>query len=57
MSDETALYIVAIICITVLEVVNIIFAKIDGNILSAVVGAIVYLATRTYYTQRSRRRS
>jgi len=57
MKDETALYICAIICITVLEVVNIIFAKIDGNILSAVVGTIVYLVTRAYYTQRARRRS
>jgi len=52
MRDETLLYICAIICITILEVVNIIYMKIDGNILSAVVGAIVYLATRTYYIQR-----
>jgi hypothetical protein len=51
------LYIVAIICITVLEVVNMLTMKIDGNILSAVVGAIVYLATRTYYTMKAKKRS
>jgi len=49
MRDETVLYIVGIIAITILEIVNLLTAKIDGNILSVVVGAIVYILTRTYY--------
>jgi len=49
MRDETLLIIVGIIAITVLEIVNLLTAKIDGNILSAVVGAIVYILTRKYY--------
>jgi len=49
MRDETILIITGIIAITILEVVNLIYAKIDGNILSAVVGAIVYILTRKYY--------
>jgi hypothetical protein len=51
--DDTVVLIVAMICITVLEIVNALTMKIDGNILSAVVGAIVFIATRQYYkTQR-----
>jgi len=53
MRDETILYIVGIIAITVLEIVNLLTAKIDGNILSGVVGAIVYILTRKYYKMRS----
>jgi len=49
MKDETLLLIVAIICITILEIVNMLTMKLDGNILSAIVGAIVYVATRKYY--------
>jgi len=49
MKDETIIIITGIIAITVLEVVNLYTAKIDGNILSAVVGAIVYILTRKYY--------
>jgi len=52
MRDETILHIVGIIAITVLEIVNLLTAKIDGNILSAVVGAIVYILTRRYYKGR-----
>lgn len=55
MRDETLLIIVGIIAITVLEIVNLFTAKIDGNILSAVVGAIVYILTRKYYKMRSDR--
>ena len=55
MKDETLLVIVGIIAITILEVVNLIYAKIDGNILSAVVGAIVYILTRRYYKVRGGR--
>jgi len=53
MKDETILYIVGIIAITVLEIVNLLTAKIDGNILSAIIGAIVYILTRKYYKMRS----
>ena len=52
MKDETILMIVAIICITVLQVVNMLTMKIDGNILSAIVGAIVFIVTRKYYKAR-----
>jgi len=55
MRDETILIITGIIAITILEVVNLIFAKIDGNILSAVVGAIVYILTKRYYKVRGGR--
>ena len=55
MRDETILIITGIIAITILEVVNLIYAKIDGNILSAVVGAIVYILTRRYYKVRGGR--
>ena len=41
--------IVALICVTVLEAINLIYNKIDGTILSAIIGAIVFLATRKYY--------
>jgi tetrahydromethanopterin S-methyltransferase subunit C len=53
MRDETLIIIVGIIAITVLEIVNLLTAKIDGNILSAIVGAIVYILTRKYYKMRS----
>ena len=49
MRDETLLIIVGIIAITVLEIVNLLKFGYDGNILSAVVGAIVYILTRKYY--------
>ena len=52
MKDSTILQIVAIICITILEIVNIIFAKIDGTILSGIVGAIVFIATKKYYEKK-----
>jgi len=56
MNSSTAVIITAIICITVLEVVNLLTMKIDSNILSAVVGAIVFIATRQYYKQYHKRR-
>jgi hypothetical protein len=46
--DDTVVLIVAMICITVLQVVNALAMRIDGNVLSAVVGAIVFIATRQY---------
>jgi hypothetical protein len=50
--SKTSLIAIAIICITILEVVNMFTMKIDGNVLSAVVGAIVFLITREYYRFR-----
>jgi hypothetical protein len=47
--EKNTLIAIAIICITVLEIVNMLTMKIDGNVLSAIVGAIVFLITRTYY--------
>ena len=41
--------ITAIACITILEAINMIVLKIDGAILSSIVGAIVFIATRRYY--------
>jgi hypothetical protein len=55
LGKQDNLIIVGIICITVLEIVNMLTMKIDGNILSAVVGAIVFLITREYYRFRGER--
>jgi len=41
--------ITAIICIAILEAINMIVLKVDGAILSSIVGAIVFIATRRYY--------
>lgn len=54
MKDDTILLIVAMICITMLEVVNAFTMKLDGNILSAIIGAIVFIVTRQYYKARKR---
>jgi hypothetical protein len=50
--NKNSLIAIAIICITALEIVNMLTMKIDGNILSAIVGAIVFLITREYYRFR-----
>ena len=55
MRDETILIITGIIAITVLEIVNLLRFGYDGNILSAVVGAIVYILTSRYYKMRGGR--
>ena len=52
MRDETIVICVAIVCITVLEALNIIFLKIDGSVLSAVIGTIAWLVARAYYKRR-----
>jgi len=49
---EAILAALAIICITILEAINMLVFNIDGTILSAVIGAIVYLATREYYIMK-----
>ena len=54
MRDDTLVLVVAMICITVLEIVNALTMKIDGNILSAIIGAIVFIATRQYYKAKKR---
>ena len=41
--------ITAIASVTILECVNMIYCKVDGAILSTIIGAIVFLATRKYY--------
>jgi energy-converting hydrogenase Eha subunit A len=53
MRDTTIIIITAIICITILEALNIIYMRIDGSILSSIVGAISSLVTwyitKVYY--------
>jgi len=44
--------IVGIICITILEVVNMLTMKIDSLMLSSCIGAIVFMVTRTYYKRK-----
>jgi len=50
--DETLIVIIGIVAISILEIINLLTLGYDGNILSAVVGSIVYLVTRTYYRTR-----
>jgi hypothetical protein len=40
--NKNSLIAIAIICITALEITNMLTMKIDGNVLSAIVGAIVF---------------
>ncbi|MEM3407845.1 MAG: hypothetical protein QW076_06385 [Candidatus Anstonellales archaeon] len=44
MNDKTLIIITAIVCLTILEIFNIIYFKIDGFILSLVIGSIAGLA-------------
>jgi len=44
MRDKTLLKIVAILSITVLEIINLIFYKIDGVLLSSIIATIAGLA-------------
>jgi hypothetical protein len=53
--EETIIVIVGIIAISILEMINLFTLGYDGNILSAVIGSIVYLVTRTYYKSRKTR--
>jgi len=54
MKDSTILCIVAIVCITTLEVVNAFTMKIDGNVISLIIGSIVFVATKKYYGAKLR---
>ena len=49
MKDKTILLIVAIICITVLELANMYLNHIDGSILSIIVASIVFVATGKFF--------
>jgi len=44
MKDKTVLAIVCVLCITILEVVNLLTARIDSTVIAAVVGAIAGIA-------------
>jgi len=44
--------ITGIVAISILEIINLLTLGYDGNILSAIVGSIVYLVTRTYYISK-----
>jgi len=54
MRDNTILQAVAIACITVLEAIVLLTKQWDGMLLSSVVGAIVFVATKKYYTFRTK---
>ena len=45
MKDTTIIVVTIIVCITVLEVVNLMFYKVDGAILSSIVGSLSALAS------------
>ena len=45
MKDTTIIVVTIIVCITVLEIVNLIFYKLDGAILSTIVGSLTALAS------------
>ena len=49
---EAILAIVAMICITTLEAINMLVFNVDGTILSTVIGVLVFLATREYYIMK-----
>jgi len=44
MKDKTILAIVCVLCITILEVVNLLTARIDSTVIAAVVGAVAGIA-------------
>jgi len=51
-SRELILYSFSIGCITILEILNLLYGKLDGNIFSAVIAAIVAITLRQYYKGR-----
>jgi len=61
MRDTTIIIIVAIICITILEALNIIYLKIDGSILSSVIAAIsslvTWFTTKVYYRSKQQNKT
>jgi len=58
MKDTTIIIITAIVCITILEALNIIYLRIDGSILSSIVGAIsslvTWFITKVYYKPKQK---
>ncbi len=55
MNDKTILKITAIIALVILEIANLMTLGYDGTILSSIIGAIVFIATREYYMQKLKR--
>jgi len=49
MREKTILTITGVVCITVLEALNLVYLGFDGVVFSGVVGAIVFLITRKRY--------
>jgi len=45
LKDSTIIVVTIIVCITVLEIVNLMFYKLDGAILSSIVGSLTALAS------------
>jgi len=45
MRDTTIIVVTIIVCITILEAINLIFYKVDGTILSSIVGSLTALAS------------
>ena len=59
MKDTTVVLITIIVCVTVLETVNLMFYKVDGAILSSIVGSLTALAshivTKHYVAKKATR--
>jgi hypothetical protein len=58
MKDTTIIVVTIIVCITILQAINLIFYKVDGTILSSIVGSFTALAshlvTKHYVKARER---
>jgi len=52
MRDRALLTIVAILCITALQIVNLLTIGADSTLHSTAIGAIVFMLTRKYYHGR-----
>lgn len=52
MGDRAVVECVAIAAITAMEVANLMTLQLDGTLLSSLVGAVVFVATRRYYKRK-----
>ena len=52
MGDRAIVEMFAIAAITAMEVANLMTLKLDGTILSTLVGAVVFIATKRYYQRK-----
>jgi hypothetical protein len=43
--DTTIIVVTIIVCITILQAINLIFYKVDGTILSSIVGSLTAIAS------------